>query len=62
MLGVMICSKNELGFIRYLSDLILQIVFDDWWDSMNVHPKRLIAWNISRHAPLWQLYLHWAIE
>ena len=40
---VMISSKNERGFIRDLSDLTLQIIFDAWWASMNVGTKWPIA-------------------
>jgi hypothetical protein len=58
----MISSKNERVFIRDLSDLTLQIIFDAWWASMNVGSKRPIAWNNSRHAPLWQFYLHCGME
>jgi hypothetical protein len=56
-LDVMISSKNKRVFIRDLSDLILQIVFDASWASMNVGLKRPIAWNDSRHAPSWRVYL-----
>jgi len=62
MLEVMISSKNERVFIRDLSDLTLKIVFDAWWDSMNVDLKRPIAWNNSRHAPSWRFYLHCGFE
>jgi hypothetical protein len=54
----MISSKNERVFIRDLSDLTLQIIFDAWWASLSVGSKRPIAWNNSRHAPSWQFYLH----
>ena len=62
LLEVMISSKNERVFIRDLSDLTLQIIFDAWWASMNVHSKRSIACNTSRHAPSWRFYLHYRIE
>ena len=62
LLEVMISSKNERVFIRDLSDLTLQIIFDAWWASMNVGSKRPIAWNNSRHAPSWRFYLHCGIE
>jgi hypothetical protein len=39
----MISSKNERVFIRDLSDLTLQIIFDAWWASMNEGSKRPIA-------------------
>jgi len=62
LLEVMISSKNKPVFIRDLSDLTLQIVFDAWWASMNVGSKRPIASNNSRQAPLWRFYLHCGIE
>jgi len=62
LLEVMISSKNERVFIRDWRDLTLQIIFDAWWASMNVGSKRPIAWKNSRHAPLWQFYLHCGIE
>jgi len=62
LLEVMISSKNECVFIRDLSDLTLQIIFDAWWASMNVGSKRPIAWNNSRHGPLWRFNLHCGIE
>jgi len=62
MLEVMISSKNKCVFSRGLSDLTLQIIFDAWWASMNEGSKRPIAWNNSRHAPLWRFYLHCGIE
>jgi hypothetical protein len=49
----MISSKKECVSICDLSDLTLQIIFDVWWASMNVGSMQLIAWNNSRHAPLW---------
>jgi len=58
----MISSKNDRVFIRDLSDLTMQIIFDAWWASMNVGSKRPIAWNNSRHAPSWWFYLHCGIE
>jgi len=62
LLEVMISSKNEQVFIRHFSDLALQIIFDAWWASINVGSKRPIAWNASRHTPLWRFYLHCGIE
>jgi len=62
LLEVMISSKNERVFIRDLSDLTLQMIFDAWWASMNEGSKRPIAWNNSRHAPSWRFYLHCGIE
>ena len=62
LLEVMISSKNERVFIRDLTDLTLQIIFDTWWASMNEGLKRPIAWNNSRHAPSWRFYLHCGIE
>jgi hypothetical protein len=58
----MICSKNERVFIRDLSDLTLQTIFDTRWASMNVGSKRPIGWNNSRHAPLWRFYFHCGID
>jgi hypothetical protein len=58
----MICCKNEHVFIRDLTDLASPIIFDTWWDSMNVDSKRPIAWNISRHAPSWRLYLPYGVQ
>ena len=51
LLKDMVCSKNEPLFIRDLSDLTLDIIFDALWAAMNVDSKRPIAWNNSRHAP-----------
>jgi len=62
LLKVIISSKNECVFIRDLGDLTLQIIFDAWWVSMNVGSKRPIAWNNSRHALSWRIYLHCGIE
>jgi hypothetical protein len=58
----MITSKNEIVFIRDLSDLTLQIIFDDSWALMNVGSKKPIAWKNSRHASSWRFYLHSGIE
>jgi len=58
LLEVMISSKNERVFIRDLSDLTLQIIFNAWWASINIGSKRSIGWNNSRHVPSWQFYLH----
>jgi hypothetical protein len=54
--------QNERVFISDLSDLTLQIIFDTWWAAMNVGLMQPNARNISRHAPLWQFYLHCGIE
>jgi hypothetical protein len=62
LLEVMISSENERVFIRDLSDLTLQIIFDAWWASLNVGSKWPIAWNASRHAPSWRFYLHCGIK
>jgi len=62
LLKDMVCSKNEPLFIRDLSDLTLDIIFDALWAAMNVDSKRPIAWNNSRHAPSWQFYLHCGLE
>ena len=58
----MISSKNEPVFIRNFSDLTMQIIFDDWWASMNEGSKQPVAWNNSRHAPSWRFYFHCGIE
>jgi len=62
LLEVMISSKNECILIRDLTNLALQIIFNALWASMNVGSKRPIAWDNSRHAPLWRFYLHCGIE
>jgi len=62
LLEAVISSKTEPVCIRDLSDLTLQIMFDAWWDSMNVGSRRLIACNNSRHAPSWRFYLHCGME
>jgi len=62
LLEVMISSKNERLFIRDLSDLTLQIIFNVWSASMNVGSKRPIAGKNSRHAQSWRFYLHCGIE
>jgi len=61
-LEVMISSKNERVSIRDSSELTLQISYDAWWASMNIGSRGPIAWNNSRHAPLWRIYLHCGIE
>jgi hypothetical protein len=58
----MIFSKNEHVFIRNLNNLIMQIIFDAWWHSMNLGAKHSITWNNSRHAPSWQFSMHCGIE
>jgi hypothetical protein len=58
----MITSKNEIVFIRDLSDLTLQIIFNDSWPLMNVGSKQPIALKNSRHAPSWRFYLRCGIE
>jgi len=60
-LGVLIPSRNERVFIRDLSDLNLQIVFDAWWASINVSSKRPIARNNSRHVLWWRFHSHCGI-
>jgi len=57
----MISSKNVHVFVRDLSDLTLQIIFDAWWASLYVGSKQPIAWKNSRHAPSWRFYLHCGI-
>jgi len=58
LLEVMISSNNEYVFIRELSDLTLQSIFDAGWCSMKVGSRRPIAWSYSSHAPSWRLNLH----
>jgi len=58
----MICSNNESVLILHLSNLILKIILDAWWASMNAGLNRPIAWNNSRHVPSWWFYLHCGIE
>jgi len=58
----MMSSKNKPVCICALSNLTSQIVFDAWRVSMNVVSKLPSAWNDSRHAPSWWLYLHCRIE
>jgi hypothetical protein len=58
----MISAKNECVFIRDLSDVTLQIIFDAWWASMNEGSKRPIAWNNSIHTPSWRINLHCGME
>jgi len=55
---VMICSRNESLFIRDLSNLTKQIIFNSWWASMNVGSTQPIAWDNSRHESSWRFYLH----
>jgi len=43
-LEVMIASKTELVCNSDLSDLDLEIRFNDWWASMNVGSEQPIAW------------------
>jgi len=62
LLDVMISSNNERLFIHDLSDLTLQIIFDAWLASMKVGSKCPIAWNHSRHTPLWGFYKYCVIE
>jgi len=62
LVEVMISSKDERVFIRDLSDLTLQLMFDAWWASLNVDSVRSIVWGSFRHAPLWRFYLHCRIE
>ena len=62
LLKFMISSKNERLIILDLNDLTLQMIFDASWASMNEGSKRPIAWNNSRHAPLWRFYSHCGSE
>jgi len=58
----MISFTNKHVFIHDLTYLTLQIMLNAWWASINVRSKHPIAWNDSRHAPLWRFYLHCGIE
>jgi len=58
---VLISSKNECVFIRNLSDLTLQIMFDALCASMNVGSTQPVGWNDSQHASWWQFYSHCGI-
>jgi hypothetical protein len=62
LLEVIISPKKEPVFIRDLSNLTLNIIFDAWWASMNVGSKRIVGWNISRHAHSWRFYLNCGME
>jgi hypothetical protein len=62
LLKVVISSQNEIVFILYFSDLTLQIIFVALWASTNVGSMQPIALNNSRHALLWQFYLHCGID
>ena len=62
LLAVQISSKNELLFIRDLSDLTIHILFDAWLTSMNVGSKCSIASNMCRHTPSWHFYLRCGSE
>jgi len=62
LLEVMISSNDVRLFIRDLSDLTFQIIFDAWRASMNVGSKRPIAWNHCIHVPSWRFYLHCGIK
>jgi len=62
LLEVVMCSKNKHVCICELSDLGLQIISDTWWASINVGLKYSMAWNKTRHGPLWWFYLHCGIE
>jgi len=59
---VIISSKCERFFIRDVSDLTLQIIFDASWASMNVSLKQPIASNNSRHAASQWFHFHCGIE
>jgi len=58
----MISSKNEHVFTSDSSELSIQIILDDRSASMNVGLQEPIAWNNSRHLPLWRFYSHCGIE
>jgi len=50
--------KNDHVCLRDLGDLTVHIIFDGWWDSMNIVFIDPIAWHHSRHASAWRGYLH----
>lgn len=56
LLEVMYSAKEERVFIRDLSDVRLQMMFDDWWTSMKVETKKTIVWSTSRHASAWRFF------
>jgi len=58
----MVFSKNEPVFIRELSDLTLQIIFEACWIWMNVPWKRSTGGNNSIYLPSWKFDLHCRIE
>jgi len=62
LLEVMVSSWHQWAFIRDVSDLTLQIIFDALWASTNVGSQCPIAWKNSRHAPRWRFNLHCGIE
>jgi len=62
LLEVMISANHEQVIIRNLTDFNLQIICDAWWASMNVGSKHPVAWNYSRHALSWHIYLHCGIH
>jgi len=62
LVEVMISAKSERVCIRHFTDLTFHIIFDSWWALINVGSKHPIAWNNSRHVPLWRFYLHCSIE
>jgi len=62
LVEVMISSKAGRVFIRDLSDLTLEIIFDTWLASMNVSSKSCIALNDSGNAPSWRFYLQCGIQ
>jgi len=62
LLEVMISCKNERVLIRDLRGLMLQIIFDAWWASMNNGSKLPIPLKNPWHTPSWPFYLHCGIE
>jgi hypothetical protein len=58
----MIFSINENVFLRDMTNVTLQIIYDAWWSSMNMDSKLSITWKHSRYAHLWRFYFHCRIE
>jgi hypothetical protein len=62
LLKVTISSNNESFFICYMDNHTLQIIFDNWWDFINVNTKCAIVWNNPTHRQSWNVFLHCRIE
>jgi len=62
LIEVIVYSKNAHVFICDLSNVTLNIILNAWWAYMNVGSTHYIAWDNSRYAPSWHVYLHCGIE